>query len=69
MRYGHTLLDFARSTLDKGFAKEQPARHIYGYDEKMYYPASEPRDAKRGLTMPFVGVCAVRKGAHYALEA
>ena len=45
------------------------ARHIYGYDEKVYYPSSEPRDPKRGLTMLFVGVCAVRKGVHYALEA
>ena len=26
-------------------------------------------DPKRGLTMLFVGVCAVRKGVHYALEA
>ena len=49
--------------------KEQLARHIYGYDEKVYYPSNEPRDPKRGLTMLFVGVCAVRKGVHYALEA
>jgi glycosyltransferase involved in cell wall biosynthesis len=45
------------------------ARHIYGYDEKTYYPGDERRDPKRGLTMLFVGVCAVRKGLHYALEA
>ena len=45
------------------------ARHIYGYDEKVYFPSNEPRDPKRGLTMIFVGVCAVRKGLHYALEA
>jgi glycosyltransferase involved in cell wall biosynthesis len=62
--------DFVMKTfLDKGFAKEQLARHIYGYDEKVYCPGSEPRDPKRGLTMLFVGVCAVRKGVHYALEA
>ena len=42
---------------------------MYGYDEKVYYPSNEPRDPKRGLTMLFVGVCAVRKGVHYALEA
>jgi glycosyltransferase involved in cell wall biosynthesis len=62
--------DFVVKTfLDKGYAKEKLARHIYGFDEKVYYPTSEPRDHKRGLTMLFVGVCAVRKGVHYALEA
>jgi glycosyltransferase involved in cell wall biosynthesis len=62
--------DFVVKTfLDKGFAKEQLAHHIYAYDEKMYYPSSEPRDPMRGLTMLFVGVCAVRKGVHHALEA
>ena len=62
--------DFVVKTfLDKGYPKEQLARHIYGYDEKVYYPSSKPRDPKRGLTMLFVGVCAVRKGVHYALEA
>ena len=62
--------DFVVKTfLDKGYPREQLARHIYGYDEKVYYPSSEPRDPKRGLTMLFVGVCAVRKGVHYALEA
>ena len=62
--------DFVVKTfLDKGFAKEQLARHIYGYDEKVYYPNSEKSESKPGLTMLFVGVCAVRKGVHYALEA
>jgi glycosyltransferase involved in cell wall biosynthesis len=54
---------------DRGYPREQLARHIYGYDEKVYYPSNEPRDSKRGLTMISVGVCAVRKGLHYALEA
>jgi glycosyltransferase involved in cell wall biosynthesis len=58
-----------KTFLDQGFAKEQLARHTYGYDEKVYYPRGEPREPKRGLTMLFVGVCAVRKGVHYALEA
>ncbi|HLH34439.1 MAG TPA: glycosyltransferase family 4 protein [Alloacidobacterium sp.] len=62
--------DFVVKTyLDRGYAPQQLARHIYGYDEAAYYPSSEPRDAKRRLTMLFVGVCAVRKGVHYALEA
>jgi len=60
--------DFVVKTfLDNGFASEQLIRHIYGYDDKLYYPESTPR--KGGLTMLFVGVCAVRKGLHYALEA
>jgi glycosyltransferase involved in cell wall biosynthesis len=58
-----------KTFLDKGYKREQLIRHIYGYDEKVYYPSSEPRDPKRGLAMLFVGVCAVRKGVHYALEA
>jgi glycosyltransferase involved in cell wall biosynthesis len=62
--------DFVVKTfLDQGFAREQLARHTYGYDEKLYYPSGEMREPKRGLTMLFVGVCAVRKGVHYALEA
>jgi len=62
--------DFTVKTfLDKGYAKEKLARHIYGFDEKVYHPATELRHPDRGLTMLFVGVCAVRKGVHYALEA
>jgi len=62
--------DFVVKTfLDKGYLKERLIRHIYGYDEKLYYPSIQPRGPKRGLTMLFVGVCAVRKGLHYALEA
>jgi glycosyltransferase involved in cell wall biosynthesis len=58
-----------RTFLDRGFAREQLVRHIYGYDEKIYYPSEGHREPKRGLTMLFVGVCAVRKGLHFALEA
>ncbi|MGA8491159.1 MAG: glycosyltransferase family 4 protein [Terriglobales bacterium] len=62
--------DFVVKTfLDKGYPREQLARHTYGYDEKVFYPSNEPRDPRRGLTMISVGVCAVRKGLHYALEA
>jgi glycosyltransferase involved in cell wall biosynthesis len=62
--------DFVVKTfLDRGFKKEQLVRHIYGYDESVYYPDAKPQDPKRALTMLFVGVCAVRKGVHYALEA
>lgn len=62
--------DFVIKTfVDEGYSKEKLVRHTYGYDEKVYYPSTEPRAPKRGLTILFVGVCAVRKGVHYALEA
>ena len=62
--------DFVVKTfLERGFTPERLARHIYGYDEKIYRPDPQTRSTKRGLTVLFVGVCAVRKGVHYALEA
>src|ERR1700733_4185061 len=62
--------DFVVKTfIDQGFTKDKLVRHIYGFDEKVYYPSDQPRDPKRGLTMISVGVCAVRKGLHFALEA
>lgn len=62
--------DFVVKTfIDEGFPAEKLARHIYGVDEKVFYPGSQVRDPKRGLTMISVGVCAVRKGLHFALEA
>jgi glycosyltransferase involved in cell wall biosynthesis len=54
--------------LDRGFSRDRLARHMYGFDEKVYYPAPLPRNG-RALNVLFVGVCAVRKGLHYALEA
>jgi glycosyltransferase involved in cell wall biosynthesis len=58
-----------RTFMDQGFSREQLVRHIYGFDEKRFFPDAKPRNGKRGLTMLSVGVCAVRKGQHYALEA
>jgi len=58
-----------KTFLDKGFGMQQLVRHSYGYDERVYYHNDKAQDPKRGLTMVFVGVCAVRKGLHYALEA
>ncbi len=58
-----------KTFVDKGYSREQLVRHIYGYDETVYYPSSDARDPGQGLTMIFVGVCAVRKGVHFALEA
>jgi glycosyltransferase involved in cell wall biosynthesis len=62
--------DFVRQTfLDEGFAPEHLARHLYGYDGHRFHPRSGPRPEGQGLTVLFVGVCAVRKGVHFALEA
>lgn len=62
--------DFVVKTfVDEGFPPEKLLRHIYGVDEKSFYPNSEPRDPNQQFTMLFVGVCAVRKGLHFALEA
>ena len=62
--------EFVRKTfLEKGYSPQKLARHQYGYDEKSYYSSQEPRQEKPGLTVLFVGVCAVRKGLHFALEA
>jgi glycosyltransferase involved in cell wall biosynthesis len=62
--------DFVVKTFrDRGFAPEKLVRHIYGFDEKRFFPDPTSRDPKRGLTMISVGVCAVRKGLHFALEA
>jgi glycosyltransferase involved in cell wall biosynthesis len=62
--------DFVVQTfLDQGFRQEKLVRHIYGYDEKRFHPELKLKDRNKGLTMISVGVCAVRKGLHYALEA
>jgi glycosyltransferase involved in cell wall biosynthesis len=58
-----------RTFVDQGFPREKLARHQYGFDAKGCYPSSDPRNPKRGLTMLFAGVAAVRKGVHFALEA
>jgi glycosyltransferase involved in cell wall biosynthesis len=62
--------DFVLKTfLDRGCPREKLARHQYGFDEKRYYPGAEARENGPGLKVLFVGVCAVRKGVHYALDA
>jgi glycosyltransferase involved in cell wall biosynthesis len=53
--------------VDQGVAREKLVRHIYGYDETTFYPAE--RTGERPFTALFVGVAAVRKGLHFALEA
>jgi glycosyltransferase involved in cell wall biosynthesis len=62
--------EFVRRTfLDRGYPEGQLARHIYGYDENVYHAERTPRESQAGLSVLFVGVCAVRKGLHFALEA
>jgi len=62
--------DFVMKTfLDRGYPAAKLARHQYGFDETSFHPGCEPRNAKPGLIMLFVGGCAARKGVHYALEA
>jgi glycosyltransferase involved in cell wall biosynthesis len=54
---------------DAGFPDTALVRHQYGFDESMYHPCDRDVTAARGLNALFVGVCAVRKGVHFALEA
>lgn len=62
--------DFVRRTfLDQGFAEERLVRHVYGFDQRVFHPAPIVCSPTSGLTVLFVGVCAVRKGVHHALEA
>jgi glycosyltransferase involved in cell wall biosynthesis len=62
--------DFVVGTfLDEGYPAEKLLRHIYGFDDTVFVAPAEPRERKRGLTALIVGVAAVRKGQHLALEA
>lgn len=53
--------------VNQGFERQKLERHQYGYDENIYFPDRNSRRSK--FTALFVGVCAVRKGLHFALEA
>jgi glycosyltransferase involved in cell wall biosynthesis len=59
----------ARTFVDQGVARSKLLRHAFGFDENVFYPRGEPQKAGGGLRMLFVGVCAVRKGLHFALDA
>jgi D-inositol-3-phosphate glycosyltransferase len=58
-----------RTFLDQGFPEEKLLRHMYGFDPVIFFPARSERPTRTGLTVLFVGVAAVRKGLHFALEA
>lgn len=62
--------DFVVKTfLDRGYPAAKLARHQYGFDDESYTPGPRPREPRPGISALFVGVCAVRKGVHFALEA
>jgi glycosyltransferase involved in cell wall biosynthesis len=54
---------------DRGFAKEKIFRHSYGFDENRYFPDATRNVPEGEFTALFVGVDAIRKGLHLALEA
>jgi len=57
-----------RTFMERGFSREKLARHSYGFDENRFHP-DVARERNRGIVVLFAGVCAVRKGLHFALEA
>ena len=62
--------DFVVKTfIEQGVPPEKLLRHFNGVDETVFYPAATPRPSDGRFTMLFAGVCAVRKGVHFALEA
>jgi glycosyltransferase involved in cell wall biosynthesis len=62
--------DFVAMThADAGAPADRLIRHIYGFDHQTFHPPAGPRHEGEGLTALFVGVCAVRKGLHFALDA
>jgi glycosyltransferase involved in cell wall biosynthesis len=58
----------AKTFRDAGHPDNQIVRHFYGVDPAVFRPGAESRSNEQ-FTAIFVGVAAVRKGLHYALEA
>lgn len=58
----------AQTFRDLGYPAEKLVPFIYGVDESVFFPAPQ-RTKEAGLRAIYVGVAAVRKGLHYALEA
>jgi glycosyltransferase involved in cell wall biosynthesis len=58
-----------KSFKDRGFAGSKLLRHSYGFDEGRYFSSGITQDNQKRFVALFVGVDAVRKGLHLALEA
>jgi glycosyltransferase involved in cell wall biosynthesis len=58
-----------KSFVDRGFSVGKLLRHSYGFDEDRYFPSPSNHDREKKFVALFVGVDAVRKGLHLALEA
>lgn len=58
-----------RTFVDAGIPRHKLHRFIYGVDDSIFFPPSHPRPTSSIFRMIYVGVAAVRKGLHYALEA
>lgn len=62
--------DFVVQTfVDQGVPREKLVRHIYGFDQRRFHPPAASPNGGHPFTALFVGVAAVRKGLHFALEA
>ena len=59
----------AKTFRDQGFSDAKLVHHTYGYDGSVFRAADRPVNRDGGLNVLFVGVCAVRKGLHFALDA
>lgn len=59
----------AKSFLDLGFPQNKILRHQYGFNEIEYSSTTTLRESGKRFTAIFVGVDAVRKGLHLAMEA
>ena len=59
----------AQSFVDRGFIPGKLLRHTYGFNEDLYFPSPAPHQQNKRFTAVFVGVDAVRKGLHLALNA
>ena len=59
----------AETFREEGFPDAQLVHHTYGYDENLFFAADRPANRDGGLNVLFVGMCAVRKGVHLALDA
>lgn len=58
-----------KTFVDRGFSKNKLLRHSYGFDQDLYFPKVDIDRRERKFVALFVGVDAVRKGLHLALEA